>query len=795
MKSIDQIRVSFYENVYSKSPAEVSLLSVLEQIVKGEHAPKINTIRRYHAEGANADAQKLKSALPCFTASGTFTGAHAVRNLDRHSGIILIDYDHVADIDGMRRVCAADPHTVTVFQSPTDGLKVAAYVENARGRHREAYHLVSNYYDRLTGLRCDAACKDESRLCYVSYDPRGYIAALYEAFRLAGQGTAVPSGFRPVIQPQTDLSDTHPGAEPRPQTDFSSKNTGAETGPNPDLAGTVPEFVKSYFFLNPPTRGNRHTVLFKLACQACRKGYPEETLSGELCARMQAGDFTEKEIRDTLAAGYKHIRSDEAAPRFRESAGFEKDKRTKVQLDTLPEETDADEAYWQGEEFRRNTPLFPPFLYENIPELLDECILEDLTARERDLLLLSCLTAYSAVLPQTWGIYDKRRFSPHLYCVSIAPAGSGKSIVQLGRMLLNSLQDHILQESEAARKTYKTRHLEWQLAYARKVKSKDAAEKPEEPQEPPYRMLVIPATTSYTRMQMQLRDNAGLGGIIFDTEAQTLANANSLDCGHFDDMLCKAFGHETISSSYKANGLKPIVVRCPRLALCLTGTPEQFYQLVVTPESGLFSRMLLYTFRENPVWKEMGDEGVLIDDLFESLSERTHRLYLFCREHPLQFSFTRNQWNRINREFGTLLSEVAGEGNDNLQAVVKRHAFLVMRVAMIFTRLRQFRQNDFSAESRCGDTDFDTALTLVRCCYEHSRLLMTSMPAPQKHVLKDPNRTRRFFEELPAEFTTDQAIRLAEKHDIGRRRVSRLLKESCGLKIKKIAHGRYKKFS
>ena len=38
-----------------------------------------------------------------------------------------------------------------------------------------------------------------------------------------------------------------------------------------------------------------------------------------------------------------------------------------------------------------------------------------------------------------------------------------------------------------------------------------------------------------------------------------------LDCGNFDDMLRKAFEHENIDSSYKANGLIPIYIRHPKL--------------------------------------------------------------------------------------------------------------------------------------------------------------------------------------------------------------------------------------
>ena len=66
------------------------------------------------------------------------------------------------------------------------------------------------------------------------------------------------------------------------------------------------------------------------------------------------------------------------------------------------------------------------------------------------------------------------------------------------------------------------------------------------------------------------------------------------------------------------------------------------------------------------------------------------------------------------------------EGNDDLQAVVKRYAFLVMRISMIQTRIRQFEANDLSPEIYCIDADFERSLQIVLCCYEHSRLLHSS---------------------------------------------------------------------
>ena len=332
MKTIDQIRVSFYENVYSKSPSELSLYLVLEAIIKGKYADRINTIRRFHAEGDKTAVSQLKSKLPCFTASGVFSGPHAAKFLQEHSNIVLLDYDDVPDVSLLFETCIRDSHTVAAFRSPTEGLKVAAFVDNAAGRHREAFHLVSEYYNRLTGVECDRACKDESRLCYMSYDPNAYIASFYEMF----------------VLPET-IPPAHPPL------------TGEDN---------VEQFVSSYLFLNPSVKGNRNSSLFKLACDACKRGYAETDIFSGICSVLKDSDFDENEIKATISNGYKAVKSKKESSDLHSLLPAQKDKRTKSQYNTPDSAEGEDEEYWNGEELRKTTPYIPDSVYENIPKLL-----------------------------------------------------------------------------------------------------------------------------------------------------------------------------------------------------------------------------------------------------------------------------------------------------------------------------------------------------------------------------------------------------------------------------------------
>ena len=754
MKVLEEIKVSVYENVYSKKPKVMSFLEVIIMCIHPVYATIINSIRRYHAEGDHAAAQKLKNQLPCFTPAGTFDGAHAIKHFLLPSHIVGLDYDHVANRLEVIQRCAADPHTVAAIESPTDGVKVFAYVEGIGGRHREGQQLVSRYYNQLLGLESDPACKDESRLCYFSYSPNGYIASLYQAF---------------VLEPPVK-------EEP--------ENVSEEE---------ISQFISSYIFFHPLTDGQRHSNVFKLACEACRRHYPQESILRELTAFFEHTDFRPEELTSVLLSGYKQVNEHTPTSTPANGPSFQKDIRTKRPYGTTENSDADDEAYWLGEEFRKGTPLFPRSLYNNLPDLLNDCIIEDGSEREQDVALLSDLTALSAALPQTFGIYNHKKYSTHIFSVILSPAASGKSIAQTGRYLLEEIHSEILATSESMMKNYQTVHSNWQSECQKQKKKGDACS--EEPQRPPFKMLFIPATTSYTRMQMQMQDNGPQGSIIFDTEAQTLSTANHLDCGNFDDMLRKAFEHENIESSYKANGLIPIYIHHPKLALLLTGTPGQIDGLLSSYENGLPSRTLIYTFREAPHWKEMGDDCISLEDSFKPIAHRVSELYNFCLAHPVLFHFNRLQWNRLNEIFSRMLSEVALEGNDDLQAVVKRYAFLVMRISMIQTRIRQFEATDLSPEIYCTDADFERSLQIVLCCYEHSRLLHSSMPSPSVRPLKNPDTIRNFVQELPDSFTTDEAIQIGAKYDFNHRKVTRLLKSLNGVKINKISHGSYTKMN
>ena len=62
MQVLEEIKVSVYENVYSKKPKVMSFLEVIFMCIHPVYASIIQAIRRYHQEGDHEAAQKIKSS-------------------------------------------------------------------------------------------------------------------------------------------------------------------------------------------------------------------------------------------------------------------------------------------------------------------------------------------------------------------------------------------------------------------------------------------------------------------------------------------------------------------------------------------------------------------------------------------------------------------------------------------------------------------------------------------------------------------------------------------------------------
>ena len=106
-----------------------------------------------------------------------------------HSGIICIDLDDIADVEGLFQKLLSDPffETLLLFRSPRGcGLKWFVPIDIDKCDHRTWFTAIRNYLMATYGLsdkQVDPACSNPSRACWLCHDPEVYLKAeLYEHF-------------------------------------------------------------------------------------------------------------------------------------------------------------------------------------------------------------------------------------------------------------------------------------------------------------------------------------------------------------------------------------------------------------------------------------------------------------------------------------------------------------------------------------------------------------------------------------------------------------------------------------
>ncbi len=181
---------SQYAHAEAVQGTQTTLGAVVSAIRVGTWGARVAEIRQAYQGAGGGEAGKtaaapLKKTLPGVTFSGRFNGRRKAANLAAPSGLICADLDLLgADLAHVRAALTGDARTLALFLSPSgDGLKAVFRCDPARP-HREAFHAARAHVLQLVGREIDPACKDVSRLCFVSHDPEAYLAPDPEAVPL-----------------------------------------------------------------------------------------------------------------------------------------------------------------------------------------------------------------------------------------------------------------------------------------------------------------------------------------------------------------------------------------------------------------------------------------------------------------------------------------------------------------------------------------------------------------------------------------------------------------------------------
>lgn len=263
------IKISAFKKLSDvNNPYNRDVFKCLDRIKNGASKEKIEELRY-------SGNKEIKNTLPCYTFSGIFSNRSKI-GLKQHSGLIILDFDHVGNIDDaiiFRDSISDSEFVFSAFISPSgDGVKVLVKIPPIESDHELYYNAIHKHFD---SPYLDESGKDVSRLCFESYDPDIY------------------------INPESDI-----WLEKEEQ---EAENIGIDvqsvaiplTSDHEIIKRLQSWFDKKY----GANKGSRNANLFKFAMSLHDFGINQATTENHLLQYSQK-DFNENEIRRLIKSAY-----------------------------------------------------------------------------------------------------------------------------------------------------------------------------------------------------------------------------------------------------------------------------------------------------------------------------------------------------------------------------------------------------------------------------------------------------------------------------------------------------------
>jgi len=266
------MKVSFYTKYNSVAPQKnTSLFKILDAIKNGIYKEQIKNVRLLINDKPKRDIEKRK--LPLVGFGGTFT-SRANSNLIQSSGLAMLDFDHVEDLQKLRNYVDNEVYTFCSFISPSgDGLKVLVkipLVDNDKD-YKSFYLELQKYYNKFS--ETDDSTKDISRATYLSYDPNLHLNLDSEMFT----DRFIPK----VIKKQEVMI------------------------PVSDMGDIANRLIK-WFDKKWKSGQNRNNNLFMLSSAFNDYGV-DKSIALDYCLSYVSNDFKEQEINNLVNSAYKKI--------------------------------------------------------------------------------------------------------------------------------------------------------------------------------------------------------------------------------------------------------------------------------------------------------------------------------------------------------------------------------------------------------------------------------------------------------------------------------------------------------
>ena len=170
----------FSRPVSNTKPSRNISIPQLYALIKGDRYAKRTEKLREIFDPKAARAFKANN-FDYVTFSGIFSN-RADQALEKHSGYMVFDFDHVTDPDALEGKLLFLPgiETQLSFISPSgNGYKWVIEADLNELTHQEFFDAVASYLWHTLGATVDPSGRDVSRACFLCHDPDVYIHPKY----------------------------------------------------------------------------------------------------------------------------------------------------------------------------------------------------------------------------------------------------------------------------------------------------------------------------------------------------------------------------------------------------------------------------------------------------------------------------------------------------------------------------------------------------------------------------------------------------------------------------------------
>ena len=383
----------------------------------------------------------------------------------------------------------------------------------------------------------------------------------------------------------------------------------------------------------------------------------------------------------------------------------------------------------------------------------------------RDMLLLSVLTNCAYALPamRMYHGFPHHVYGPELMTMVLAPAASGKGIMNYGKRLLQSIDD---EQGE---------------------------------------FIYLPANTSSAALMSYLKMLKGRG-IMMATEIDTLSKALSSTTGGFSDTLRCMFEHETISKLRKGQE-ELIEIPDPHFNVLISGTYNQLKPLIKSRENGLMSRFACYVVKQTQdfddrVWLDAEEDAIPQEVvLYAQLAKEISQRYAWMKKakHACYFYLTDAQRKSITRMFRGMYETLRPAFGNEFDSILKRMPVIMKRIGMIFTGFRLDMNEPLPERVVCSEDDFEAILLIGHKLLLHSAMMYQMLPQNKDAAPGEIGQSliqKQFFQMLPTDFSKQDAIEQAKVLGVNVRTMEDWLEKMIKhARIERVMKGQYHKTS